>query len=94
MKKYFTKAVRSLDCDTISYDGFGVIFMTILNWYAKKIIRGNNAPFMNKTLSKEFMHRSKSRNNYYKYPTDENNDLYKKQSNYCVGLLKRKKKNY
>ena len=54
--------------------------MTILNWYApmkKKIIRGNNAPFMNKNLSKEFMHRSKLRNNYYKNPTDENKDLYR-----------------
>ena len=49
---------------------------------------------MNKTLSKEFMHRSKLRNNYYKNPTDENKDLYKKQRNYCVVLLKRKKKNY
>ena len=49
---------------------------------------------LNKTLSKEFMHRSKLRKNYYKNATYENKDLYKKQRNYCVGLLKREKKNY
>ena len=91
------RQLEVLDNDTIIYDEFRVIFMTTLNWYApmkKKIIRGNNAPFMNKTLSKEFMHRSKLRNNYYKNPTEENNDLYKKQRNYCVCLLKREKRNY
>ena len=36
--------------------------MNVLNKYApikEKIIRGNNAPFMNKALSKAFMERSR-----------------------------------
>ena len=46
----------------MDYDYFKLTFMAILNKHApmkKKFIRGNNAPFMNKTLSHDFMHRSK-----------------------------------
>ena len=37
----------------------------------KKYIRGNNAPFMNKTLSKEIMKRSNLRNKYLKSRSEE-----------------------
>ena len=60
----------------------------------KKIVRGNNAPFMNKNLSKAFMHRSKLKNKYNKNPTEPNKLLYKKQRNICVNLLKKEKKKY
>ena len=86
-----------LDIDTMSYDKFKVIFMATLDWHAplkKKMIRGNNAPFMNKTLSKAFMYRSKLKNDFNKSPTEENNALYKKQRNYCVNLLRKEKKEY
>ena len=46
----------------MSYDDFKEIFIKVLNLHApmkKKLVRGNNAPFMNKYLSKAFMHRSK-----------------------------------
>ena len=49
---------------------------------------------MNKTLSKEFMHRSKLKNQYHKEPTEINKTLYKKQRNCCASLLKREKKTY
>ena len=39
---------------------------------------GNNAHFMNKTLSKAFMHRAKLRNKYNVYHTEENHTPYKK----------------
>ena len=71
--------------------------MKILNKHApmkQKIVRGNNAPFMNKTLSKSFMLRSKLKNNFNKNPSPENERLYKKQRNFCVNLLKSEKKNY
>ena len=45
----------------------------------KKVVRGNNAPFMNRTLSKAFMHRARLKNRYYKFPTEQNKTLYKKQ---------------
>ena len=44
----------------------------------KKVVRGNNAPFMNRTLSKAFMHRSKLKNRYHKFPTEANKNSYKR----------------
>ena len=91
------RQLNLLDIDTMTYDQFKVIFMATLDWHApvkKKAVRGNSAPFMNKTLSQAFMHRSKLRNKFNKNPTDENWDTFKKQRNYCVGLLKREKKKY
>ena len=81
----------------MKYDEFKNVFMNVLNRHApmkEKIIRGNNAPFMNKTLSKAFMIRSRLKNVYNKFPTEENKVLYKKQRNYCTNLLKRVKKDY
>ena len=81
----------------MSYDDFKEIFMKVLNLYApmkRKIVRGNNATFMNKNLSKAFMHRSKLKNKYNKNPTVPNKLLYKKQGNICVNLLKKEKKKY
>ena len=40
------------------------------------------------------MHRSKLKNRYHKNPTEENRTAYKKHRNFCVGLLKEKKKYY
>ena len=60
----------------------------------KNIIRGNNAPFMNKTLSQAFMHRSKLRNRYNKNPIEQNRISYNQQRNYCVTLLKKEKRRY
>ena len=83
--------------NTLSIKDFNNVFMTVLNSHAPiktKILRGNNAPFMNKTLSKEFMHRSKLKNKYHKNPTEINKLLYKKQRNFCVNLLRKQKKNY
>ena len=57
--------------ETMSYDDFKEIFMKVLNLHApmkKKLVRGNNAPFMNKDLSKAFMHRSILKNKYNKNP--------------------------
>ena len=56
------RQLEILDVDTMTIDQFDLIFKTILSWYApvkKKVIRENSAPFMNKTLSKAFMHRSR-----------------------------------
>ena len=58
-----------------------------------KLIRGNNAPFINKILSKAFLHRAKLKDKYNTNPTEFNHLHYKKQRNYCVNLLKKTKKN-
>ena len=49
---------------------------------------------MNKTLSKSFMERSRLKNRYNKFPTDENYTIFKKQRNYCVNLAAKTKKDY
>ena len=40
------------------------------------------------------MHRSKLKNVYNKNPTELNKSNYKKQRNFCVGLLAKEKKKY
>ena len=59
----------ALDCNA-GYE-FKNIFMKILNLHAP-ICMGNNAPFMNQTLPKAIMHRSKLKNRYNKNPTEVN----------------------
>ena len=79
------------------YDGFKDTFIKILNLRApmkKNIVSGNNAPFMNHTLSHAFMHRSKFKNKFNKNPTEENNKALKRQRNYCVSVLRKEKKKY
>ena len=83
--------------ESLKLDDFQTIFNKILDFHApkkQKVIRGNNAPFMNKTLSKAFMTRARLRNKYYKNPTPENKNAYTKQKNFCTNLLKREKKKY
>ena len=79
----------------INYATFQRKFMEILNEHApmkERLVRANNAPFMNKTLSKAVMHRSRLRNNYLKNPTNDNKEKYRKYRNYCVNLFKQEKK--
>ena len=57
----------------------------------KRYVRANQAPFMNKRLSKEFTTRSRLRNKFLKTKTDANTKVYNKQRNYCVSLFRRKK---
>ena len=49
---------------------------------------------MLKALGKAIMHRSKLKNIYNKYRTDDNWANYKKQRNFCVNLFRETKKIY
>ena len=63
-RKDLLKSYKLLNVD-MRYDQFKETFMQVLDCYAPKktkIVRGNNEPFMNKVLSKAFMHRSKLKN--------------------------------
>ena len=83
--------------ENLNVDVFKNIFVSVWNSHApvkKKVVRGNNAPFMNRALSKAFMHRSKLKNRYHKFPTEANKNSYKKYRNFCVRLLKKEKKKY
>ena len=90
-QKFRAEFVRQLEqWETIDVDTLKSILTSILNIHVprkKKVVRGNNAPFMNKPLSKEFMHRSKLKNIFHKNPTENNKIQYKNQRNFCVSLL-------
>ena len=60
----------------------------------EKYVRVNNSPFMNRPLSKAIMTRSRLRNKFLKNPNVTNKELYNKQRNYCVNLLRKTKKEY
>ena len=53
----------------------------------KRYDRANQAPFMNKKLSKEIMMRSPLRNKFLKTKFDANRKAYDKQRNSCVSLF-------
>ena len=57
--------------DDAKFEDFETIFMNILNKHAptkEKLIRANNSPFMNKTMSKAIMTRSRLKNKFLKNP--------------------------
>ena len=60
----------------------------------RKYIRGNQSPFMNKTLSKAIMLRTNLRNKFLKNRSNENKTNYVKQRNHCVSLLRKTKREY
>ena len=68
------------------------VFLNIVNIHAplqKKIIRGNDASFMNKELRMEIYTRSSFRNRYFKNPTKENKTSYKKERNKGFSLRRK-----
>ena len=69
-------------------ENFKQFFLDITNKHAPvktKMIRGNNAPFMNQELIKEIMVRSKLRNKFNRHRTKTNWKNYTKQrSNKCT----------
>ena len=80
----------------MNYKSFKDIVIDLLNKHAsikEKTIRGNNAPFMNRVLPHNFIHRSKLKNKFNNNPTNKNKVSYKKHRNYCVKLLGSEKKN-
>ena len=81
----------------INYDAFEGIVVRLLNIHAplkERYVRANNSPFMNKTLSKAVMTRSRPRNKLIKDPNLENKTKYTMYRNYCTGLFRRQKKNF
>ena len=80
-----------------SYELFESTFMELLNNHAPmktKYVRANNAPFMNKIISKAIMTRSRLRNTFLKNPNYINKINYNKHRNYCVNLLRKEKRKY
>ena len=83
--------------NTDMYSTFSDVFRSVLDKQAplkRKIIIGNQGPFMTKQLSKAIMNRSKLRIRYFKWPSRENFLDYKKAKNTCNNLIKFAKKSY
>ena len=57
-------------------------------------VRGNQAPFIDKTINKEIMKRSQLRNTFLNTKSDIDRKAYNKQSNLCVSLIRREKTNF
>ena len=88
---------KIIEADCITVDTFISILNHLLDMHAprkQKTIRGNSAPFMNKTLSKAFMTRARLRNKYNKTRSDDDRIAYTKFKNYCTSLLAKEKKKY
>ena len=67
-------------------------FQSVVNKHAPlktEIVRGNNAPFVNKTLRKEIYKRSALRNKFLKNSSDSNWQKYGKLRNKCVNISKK-----
>ena len=87
----------NMNSGTINYDTFEYICIELLRKHAplkEKCLRANNQPFMNKTLAKAVMTRSRLRNKFLKNPSDINRTNYSKYRNYCTSLFRKEKKLY
>ena len=79
--------LEKADNNDMEYETFKMLFMRCLDKYApmkSKLVRANNAPFMNKRLSKSIMLRSALRNKLIKNPSLSNMSSYKIQRNIYV----------
>ena len=82
---------------TLNYNIFKDACMDVVNKHAplkRKYIRANHAEYMNKELSQAIMKLAKLRNTYLEHRSEENRLAYRKQRNFCVTLLRKKKKDY
>ena len=59
-----------------------------------RYVRANQAPYMNKKLSKEIMKRSRLRNKFLNTRSELDRKVYNKQRNYVVNLLRNVKKEF
>ena len=77
------------------------IFKAVLNQAIQKhapikqrYVRPNQAPFINKTINKDIMKRSRLRNKFLNTKSDIDRKAYNKQCNLCVSLIRWEKKNF
>ena len=86
LRKDLIVKLQNVNKAVISYDDFKETFMNAFEKYAplkEKTIRGNTSPFMNKTLSKAFMKRSRLKNKFNIDHTNANKVEFKKKTFLC-----------
>ena len=60
----------------------------------KRYVRANQAPFINKNISKEIMKRTRLRNKFFKTKNELDRENYNRHHNFCVTLMRKEKKKY
>ena len=96
-KQHLGEELQKIQSIDLNYDSFQTCFDKVLDQHApvkKKYARANDGPFMNRTLRKAIMIRSRLKNKYYKNRTVENWEAFRKQRNLCVKLFKTEKRNF
>ena len=91
-KSYLLSFCKQTENKDAAYDLFKNMFKTIVDQHAPlktKFIRGTHAPFMNKELSKEIMHKSKLHDTHKKLKTKESWEAFKRQRNKCVSIKRK-----
>ena len=89
-----TALIESKDNPDKMYNELTTNFTKILDKHAPikhKIVRGNNADFMNRELQKAIMKRSRLKNKFNRHKSNENWEEFRKQRNLCT-KIKRKAK--
>ena len=79
----------SLENSEPAYEKFKMLYSEVVEKHAPikhKALRGNQAPFITRDLSKQIMIRSKLRNKFKKHKTTENWKAYKSQHNKCTSM--------
>ena len=95
LRQELTKQKKVLDEKRL--DAFSEICSDVLDKHApqrKRYLRSNHKPFMNNEISKAIMTRTRLRNRFLKNRSNRNRDLFRKQRNLCVSLLRKSKKDY
>ena len=83
--------IQSLD---LTYNLFEETLIEIIDKHApckSKYVRANESAFMNKSIKKEIMHRTKLKNKFLQDPTIVNETNYKRQRNYVVSMIRTEK---
>ena len=60
----------------------------------KRYVRANEAPFMNKKIKKEIMKRSRLKSKFLNSKNDKDRNIYNKQRNLCVSLIRQEKNSF
>ena len=79
------------------YENFQTCLLSTLNKLAplkERVVRGNDQPFMTKTIRKAIFTRSKFKNTYNKSGLEIDLIRYKKQRNFVCSLVRKEKKSF
>ena len=81
----------------LEFDVFKAVLNEAIQKHApinQRYVRANQAPFINKTINKGIMKRSRLRNKFLNTKSGIDRKAYNKQRNLCASLIRREKENF